>query len=194
MLRDPGWLVSFFDYVFSGPLPAARSVKTRIGYERPEEWERILGILAEFPFERVSIHVRTTAEQYGGAPHPEAFEAAVWQGIARPVYNGDLRTPGDVEALLARCPETEAVMIGRGLLADPALARRLRGGAGATGEELAAWYSALYAGWEQRFGRVTALGRIKKLMEYPCEGDIRRRRLLRRAGDIESCIGAVLRA
>ena len=51
---------------------------------------------------------------------------------------------------------------------------------------------ALYEGWQQRFGPVLALGRIKKLMEWPAEGDIRRRRLLRRAGDIEGCIRALL--
>ena len=39
----------------------------------------------------------------------------------------DLRTPEDVRALCARCPGTEAVMIGRGLLADPALILRCRG-------------------------------------------------------------------
>ncbi len=192
ILRDPGYLVSFLDYVFSRPLPAALSVKTRIGYEQPEEWERILGILAEFPFDHVTIHVRTTKEQYGSTLHPEAFDAAVRKGIRHPVYNGDLRSVGDVSALISRCPETEAVMIGRGLLADPALARKLRGGAEAAGEELSAWYHALYEGWEQRFDPVTALGRIRKLMEWPSEGDIRRRRLLRRAADIEGCIRAVM--
>lgn len=192
MLQDPGFLVSFFDYVFSRPLPAALSVKTRIGFERPEEWERILEILAEFPFDHVTVHIRTMKEQYTAVNHPEAFDEAVRKGIAHPVYNGDLRTPEDVEKLKARCPETEAVMIGRGLLADPALARKLRGGEEAGDEELAAWYSALYEGWRQRFGPVLALGRIKKLMEWPSEGDIRRRRLLRRAGDIEGCIRAML--
>ena len=192
MLQDPGFLVSFFDYVFSRPLPAALSVKTRIGFERPEEWERILEILAEFPFDHVTVHIRTMKEQYTAVNHPEAFDAAVRKGIAHPVYNGDLRTPEDVEKLKARCPETEAVMIGRGLLADPALARKLRGGAEASEEELAAWYSALYEGWRQRFDPVLALGRIKKLMEWPSEGDIRRRRLLHRARDIDGCIRAML--
>lgn len=192
MLRDPGFLVSFFDYVFSRPLPAALSVKTRIGYERPEEWERLLGILAEFPFHHVTVHVRTMKEQYTTAKHPEAFDEAIRKGVAHPVYNGDLRTAADVADLKARCPETEAVMIGRGLLADPALARKLRGGPEAGKAELEAWYRALYAGWEKRFDPVLALGRIKKLMEWPSEGDIRRRRLLRRAGDIESCIRAML--
>ena len=192
MLRDPGFLVSFFDYVFARPLPATLSVKTRIGCERPEEWERLLGILGEFPFHHVTVHVRTMKEQYTDVKHPEAFDAAVRQGISHPVYNGDLRTTADVSALQARCPETEAVMIGRGLLADPALARKLRGGPEADREELTAWYSALYAGWEKRFDPVLALGRIKKLMEWPAEGDLRRGRLLRRARDIGGCISAML--
>jgi tRNA-dihydrouridine synthase len=130
-------------------------------------------------------------EQYTGSFHPEAFEAALMKRSLHPVYNGDLRTPEDVGALLARCPETEAVMIGRGFLADPSLGRQLRGGAKASGEELIRWYSALYDGWRQRFGTTQALGRIKKLMEWPAEGDIRRKRLLRRANDIEACIRAV---
>ena len=192
MLRDPGFLLSFLDYVFSRPLPLPLSVKTRIGYEQPEEWERILDIFSEFLFDHVTIHVRTMREQYTGAAHPEAFGAAVRKGIPHPVYNGDLRTPEDLSELLIRYPETEAVMIGRGLLADPALARQLCGGPKASAEELTAWYSALYDGWEQRFGRILALGRIKKLMEWPSEGDIGCRRLLRRADDIEGCIRAIL--
>ena len=158
----------------------------------PEEWDRLLGILGEFPFHHVTVHVRTMKEQYTEVKHPEAFDAAVRQGIAHPVYNGDLRTTADVSALQARCPETEAVMIGRGLLADPALARKLRGGPEADREELTAWYSALYAGWEKRFDPVLALGRIKKLMEWPAERDLRRGRLLRRARDIGGCISAML--
>ncbi len=74
---------------------------------------------------------------------------------------------------------------------DPALGRRLRGGPEATEEETRAWYTALYAGWAERFHPTMALGRIKKLMEWPTEGNIRRRRLLRRAKDIEECIRAV---
>ena len=192
MLRDPGFLLSFLDYVFSRTPALPLSVKTRIGYEQPGEWEKILDILAEYPLDHVTIHVRTMREQYTGVTHPEAFEEAVRKGIPHPVYNGDLRTPEDVSELLARCPETEAVMIGRGLLADPSLARQLRGGKKACREELSEWYTALYEGWKQRFGFVQALGRIKKLMEWPGEGDIRCRRLLRRADSIEECIRAVL--
>ena len=192
MLQDRGYLRSFLDRLFSNTLPVSLSVKTRIGYESPEEWPELAELLAGYPFAHVAVHVRTTKEQYAGAVHPEAFELALQKGIPHPVYNGDLRTPEDVRALVTRCPGTEAVMIGRGLLADPALARRIRGGKEASEEELRTWYTALYEGWEDRFDRTIALGRIKKLMEWPSEGDIRRKRLLRRAGDIESCINAVI--
>lgn len=192
MLRDPEFLEAFLDSVFSRALPIGLSVKTRIGYEQPEEWGKILDILAKYPFEHVTIHVRTMKELYTEALHPEAFDEAVHKGIAHPVYNGSLRTVEDVLALQTRCPETEAVMIGRGLLANPALARQLRGGEEASKEERAAWYAALYDGWEKRFDPVTALGRIKKLMEWPSEGDIRRKRLLKRAKDIDGCIRAML--
>ena len=193
MLRDPGYLRSFLDRVFSCTLPMSLSVKTRIGYESADEWPGILDLLAGYPFAHVTIHARTTKEQYTGTVHPEAFELAVKKGIPHPVYNGDLRSVEDVEALTERCPETESVMIGRGLLADPALARRIRGGAEASGEELRAWYTALYTGWRERFDPTIALGRIKKLMEWPAGEDIRRKRLLRRAGDIEGCIDAVIK-
>ena len=192
MLRDLPALRAFLDRLFSDPLPVSLSAKTRIGCESPAEWPALLALLKDYPFAHVAIHVRTMREQYTGGIHPEAFDLALRQGLPHPVYNGDLRTPEDVQALAARCPETEAVMIGRGLLADPALARRIRGGPAAGEEELRAWYAALYAGWSERFQAVIALGRIKKLMEWPSGNDIRKKRLLRRAGDIEGCIDAVL--
>lgn len=191
LLRDHGYLRSFFDRVFANTLPVSLSVKTRIGWESADEWPDLLALLSDYPFAHVTVHVRTTKEQYAGPVHPDAFEQAV-RMLPRPVYNGDLRTVADVESLAARVPGTEAVMIGRGLLADPALARKIRGGPEASETELRAWYSALHDGWNSRFGGTVALGRIKKLMEWPAEGDIRKKRLLRRAADIESCVNAML--
>ena len=58
-------------------------------------------------------------------------------------------------------------------------------------DELRTWYETLYEGWKDRFDKTIALGRIKKLMEYPAGDDVRRKRLLRRAEEIGSCIRAV---
>ena len=192
LLRDPDGLRSFFEYLFANPLPVPLSVKTRIGYDSPDEWPKLLTILADYPFSHITVHVRTTREQYTGGIHPDAFDLALQKGLPHPVYNGNIRTPEDVRALTARCPAAEAVMIGRGLLADPALARRIRGGRAADRDELCAWYRTLYEGWAGRFHPTLALGRIKKLMEWPCGDDIRRKRLLRRADGIGQCIEAMI--
>ena len=84
-------------------------------------------------------------------------------------------------------------MIGRGLLADPSLARQLRGGPAANADELSLWYHSLYEGWATRFNSTLALGRIKKLMTWPCGDHLQVKRLLRRATDIDSCVDAILR-
>lgn len=191
MLCDRGSLRAFMDRVFSNTLPVSLSVKTRIGYDSTEEWPQILALLADYPFDHVTIHARTTREQYTGPVHPEAFELALEKGLPHPIYNGDLRTVEDVQKIIRRCPATEAVMIGQGLLADPALAREIRGGPCASKDELVTWYTTLYEKWKERFHETLALGRIKKLMEWPYEGDIQRKRLLRRARDIEGCIHVI---
>lgn len=86
MLQDRGYLRSFLDRLFSNTLPVSLSVKTRIGYESPEEWPDLAELLSGYPFAHVAIHVRTTKEQYTGAVHPEAFEYALQKGIPHPVY------------------------------------------------------------------------------------------------------------
>ena len=192
MLQDLDGLKSFMDRVFSSTLPVSLSVKTRIGYKLPEEWPQILALLMEYPLAHVTIHLRTTSEQYSGSIHPDAFSLAVKNGMPHPVYNGDLHTVEDVKRLISFCPTTEAVMIGRGLLANPALARMINGGSDASSDELREWYTSLYEGWKSRFHETLALGRIKKLMEWPVGDDIRRKRLLRRADNIDSCINAII--
>ncbi len=191
MLADPEYLRRFLDAVFAD-LPLRLSVKTRIGYESPEEWPELLRILADYPFAHVTVHVRTAAEQYTGGLHPEAFAPAAAMMPGRVIYNGDLRTAEDVLRLKERFPDLPGLMIGRGLLSDPSLARQLRGGPAASEEELESWYHALYRGWAERFSATLALGRLKKLMTWPCGENLRCKRLLRRAAGPEECIRAIL--
>ena len=58
-------------------------------------------------------------------------------------------------------------MIGRGLVADPALARKLRGGRGATREELQAFTQELYHAYQEFYGQVgTAAQRMREIWFY----------------------------
>ena len=171
------------------------SIKTRLGTDTTEEAEGLVRIYNRYPLSELIVHPRSQKDLYRGKADREAFLLVLRESTNPVVYNGDLQTPQDVEEIAEICAREgrnmDSVMIGRGLLADPALARRIRGGSEATADELRTWYAALYEGWKNRFGPTIALGRIKKLMEWPVGDDIRRKRLLRRAMDIESCIDAV---
>ena len=76
MLRDTKELDYFLEDVCrDSPLPV--SVKTRIGFDSPEEWERLLAIYAQYPLKRLIIHPRTCRERYqAGTVHRECWQAA----------------------------------------------------------------------------------------------------------------------
>ena len=58
-------------------------------------------------------------------------------------------------------------MIGRGAVADPALLRKLRGGSGATREELQAFMGDLYQSYQEFYGQVgTAAQRMREVWFY----------------------------
>lgn len=127
MLRSPEELDRFLEAVFSAaPIPV--SVKTRIGLESPAEWERLLPVLARYPIRELCVHPRTRREMYKGRVHFEAFREAAARLPFPLRYNGNLFTPAAVQRVEAACPGISGVMIGRGLLADPALIARCRGG------------------------------------------------------------------
>lgn len=163
MLRDLDALRAFLDAIFSAsPLPV--SVKTRIGFEFPEEWPAILNLLKGYPLKELIIHPRTRSEFYKGEVHLDCFDAAASCGLPL-VYNGNLFTLADCEALQARYPGMP-MMIGRGLIADPSLPRALSGGAQATHAELRAYHDALQDEYSREFPADQVHSRMREHMKY----------------------------
>ena len=147
MLREPEALRAFLDEIFThSPLPI--SIKTRIGFAAPEEWDALLGILRQYPMKELIIHPRLRVQFYKGDVYPEAFRQAAQAGLPL-VYNGDLFDLPACQALQADYP-LMPMMLGRGLLANPALPRQLGGGAALTVEEIARYHDAL----EQEYSRI----------------------------------------
>ena len=157
MLRDLDELARFFDSVFSdSPLPI--SVKTRIGLENPEEFVDILELYNQYPMQELIIHPRVRKQFYDGQVHREWFAYAVEHSRNPLCYNGDIRSLSDVGALENRYPALSAVMIGRGLVADPGM---LSGGTDIT--TLEAFLNALMDSYETEFASCrNALFRMKE--------------------------------
>ncbi len=169
MLRDLDALDRFLDTVFEeagGPI----SVKTRSGVDKPEEFQAILAVYNRYPLAELIIHPRVMRQLYRGQADRDAFAAAL-PACSFPVcYNGDITTPQDLTALEAAWPSLSGLMAGRGLIADPALSRRARGGAPASKEELRAYLDALYTGYTAAFGSAPAAISRMKAFWHECIG------------------------
>lgn len=127
LLRDPAALDRFLEAIFTdAPLPI--SVKTRIGVNEPAEWDALLPVLARYPIRELTIHPRTRREFYCGGVHLDAFRQAAARLPFPLRYNGNLFTAADVQRTAADFPRLSGLMLGRGLLADPALITRCKGG------------------------------------------------------------------
>lgn len=98
------------------------SVKTRIGKEKPEEFEKLLAIYNRYPLKNLIIHPRVQADYYKNHPHMEIFSSAMKESKNPVFYNGDLFSETKIMQFVQEYPDISAVMLGRGLLANPALA------------------------------------------------------------------------
>lgn len=112
------------------------SIKMRLGWESPEVCLRLAPIINELPLSQVTVHPRLGKQQYKGEVDLEGF-AAFQEACKLPlIYNGDVHTLEDIERIQERFPALNGIMIGRGLLANPALALEYKEGRRLTADEM----------------------------------------------------------
>ena len=104
---------------------------------------------------------------YKNIPHMKKKKKALGTGRHKICYNGDLTSEEDVRNLSEQFPEVESIMIGRGVLADPAIARKIKGGDGADKAEMRHFHDMLYEAYcEEMSGERTVLYKMKELWFY----------------------------
>ncbi len=129
-LYYPQELDRFLDEVFkdrqiwSGEFQV--SVKTRIGKNSPEEWPELMEIYNRYPLKELIIHSRIQRDFYNNIPNLEVFEDALVQSKNPVVYNGDIFSDRDFRRFRERFPAVKTIMLGRGLIQNPELARALK--------------------------------------------------------------------
>ena len=166
ILRDVKQLDYFLEDVCAhSPLPV--SVKTRIGFSTPEEWAALLSVYAQYPLKALIIHPRTCRERYDpGTIHPDCWQAACETYPVPLVYNGDLFSVREMEALLRRSPEGIGLMLGRGLVAQPAMARVFHGGAALQVAELVRFHDLLVREWSQLYDDRVVMMKLRVVMKH----------------------------
>lgn len=161
MLRDLDALDRFLDRVCTASsLPV--SVKTRLGLEAPEEFPAILAVYNRYPLEELIIHPRVRQQFYKGSLHRSLFAYAMEHSRVKLCFNGEIRSLAQCAALEKAYPGLEAVMIGRGLLADPGM---LSGGTDR--ERLKSFMEELLEAYTAAFGSSrNAMFRLKENWSY----------------------------
>lgn len=120
MLSDIFALDAFLEAIYSkASLPV--SLKTRIGINNSENWEKLLEIYRDYPVKELTVHPRIRKAFYQGDCDLDAFAQAVEESPFPVCYNGNVNSIADAEKISARFPSVGSIMIGRGLVADPGM-------------------------------------------------------------------------
>jgi tRNA-dihydrouridine synthase len=169
MLADADALDRFLDGIFEGLRGESLqiSVKTRIGLEDKDNWPALVAVFNRYPICLLTVHPRLRRQFYKGKPDWDAFALAAEQITVPLCYNGDIFTLEDARAVKTRFPGVSQVMLGRGLVTNPALAREIRGGAPLTGDELRQFHDAVLDNYcACIIGEVNILHKMKELWSY----------------------------
>ena len=165
-LQEPKVLNQFLEEVFEG-LDIKISVKTRLGMEFPVEFEELLEIYNRYPLEELIVHPRVQKDYYKNTPNMEMFALAVQKSKNSLCYNGDLFTREDISRFSDAFPQVGCVMLGRGILANPALVDEVEEERLPSKEVLCKFHREIYEGYQEICsGDRNTLFKMKEFWSY----------------------------
>ena len=152
------------------------TVKTRIGFDSPDEFPRLLDLFRQHPIDALTVHGRTVREMYQPPVHFDAIARASHL-MPCPVFaNGNVRCVESARHIIA-LTGARGLMIGRGAIRNPWIFTRLR--AAWNGEaipeprlsDLRAYIDALFQGTRRPSVSDDAhVGKMKKFLGYIAPG------------------------
>ncbi len=148
------------------------SIKMRLGWENPDECLKLVPIINDLPLRQVTMHPRLGKQQYKGEVDLKGF-ADFQNACKHPViYNGDINSLEDIQQIQNKFPTLAGIMIGRGLLANPALALEHRHGRVLGFDEmvqkLQSMHKCIYTAYTEQLegGDAQLLNKMKSFWEY----------------------------
>lgn len=165
-LQYPEELDAFLAHIYSR-LSCRVSIKTRLGMTSPEEFFPLLDIFNKYPVYELILHPRVRTDYYREPVREELYAAALERSRAPVCLNGDIWNAEDAARLQGAYPGAQAIMLGRGLCADPALAQKAAGSPVQDRERLLEFHDEIFRGYTDAFGSAnSALARMKELWFY----------------------------
>ena len=159
-------LNAFLEQIFE-QCPIAISLKTRLGMQQPEEVFALEALFSKFPVKEWILHARVREDFYKNTPHWSIFAEVSKQSKIPICYNGDIFSVSDYQKFLHTFPEIEAIMLGRGLLINPALVREIKGGVPMCAQEFLQFHDQICTGYLDTIsGSHHVLCKMKELWTY----------------------------
>ncbi|HXE43534.1 MAG TPA: tRNA-dihydrouridine synthase family protein, partial [Candidatus Baltobacteraceae bacterium] len=94
------------------------TVKTRLGFESPEEFDALLEVFAKHPIDLLTVHARTVKQMYRPGVRYDLIAQAA-RTLKCPVFaNGNVHSAAQAQALVAETG-VRGLMIGRGAIRNP---------------------------------------------------------------------------
>lgn len=170
LLPYPDKVKEIFDGVFE-QIDIRFSVKCRLGYFSPDEIYPIIDIFNQYPLSELVIHPRIGKQLYKGEADIAKFKELMPLIKAPLVYNGDIVSLSSFKQISEFVQPISEFMLGRGLLADPFLAEKIKGIASLSPsnrkDRLHEYVIELYEDRLQHAGgSPKVLGRMKELWSY----------------------------
>ena len=155
------------------------TVKTRVGYDTPDEFDALLQVFNRHQIDALAIHGRTVKERYQSPVHPDCILQAVRSLSCPVIANGNVVDVATARALEAQTGAA-GLMMGRGAIRNPWLFDQLRASFGdaslplPTGRDLLSYIEQL---WEETAREQTKVYRgdrqvhkMKRYLAYITQG------------------------
>jgi nifR3 family TIM-barrel protein len=101
------------------------TVKTRLGFDSPEEFEKLLPIFAKHSLDLLTVHGRTVKEMYRSEVHYDYIARAAAEMPCPVIANGNVYSAQSAAEVL-KLTGARGLMIGRGAIRNPWLFHQIR--------------------------------------------------------------------
>lgn len=165
-LAHPDKLRAFLDEVFE-KTPITVSIKTRLGMDDPEEFGPLLELYRQYPIGELTVHPRVRADLYRRPVRMGYFEKALAECPFPVALSGGVGVAGDAKQMETAYPTMSGMMLGRGLVANPALAQQIQGTGGPTIDAIKNFHGELFDATAARVGSPrNTMFRMKEVWSY----------------------------
>jgi tRNA-dihydrouridine synthase len=124
LLRDPQHVDAILGALREA-IQVKFTVKTRIGFDSPEVFEKLLPIFSKHSIDLLTVHGRTVKEMYRSEVHYEYIARAVEEVPCPVLANGNVQSARKAAQVLEQTA-ARGLMIGRGAIRNPWLFDQIR--------------------------------------------------------------------